>query len=122
MKTLSKIITVPLFLFISVFLLISSGCSTGPLAVYKRDIQQGNIVEQSMVDKLRVGLSKSQVRKIMGSSVFISEFHQNQWHYYYTFKDGKTQVTTKKALTLFFDNDNLASYSGNWNIKIPLHK
>lgn len=95
---------------------ILGGCSKGPLAIYKRDIQQGNILTQDMVAKLRTNLSKSQVTKILGSPTLISNYHQDQWHYFYSFKSGDGKINKKKDLSLYFRGDNLKAYKGDWNI------
>ena len=104
-------------LFLSLAIALISGCSKGPFRIYKRDLQQGNYVTQSMVNKLRANLSKSQVREIMGSPTLIPDFHQNQWLYYYLFESGDGSVNEKRALTLYFKGNALKSYSGDWNIK-----
>ncbi len=79
---------------------------------YKADIQQGNVVTQEMVAKLRPGMTKSQVRFLLGSPPIADMFHANRWDYVYIYKKRGT-VTEERKLTLFFDNDQLTRVAGD---------
>ena len=48
---------------------------------YKKDINQGSILEKVNVDKLKIGMTKKQVKKLLGSPSIIDPFHNNQWNY-----------------------------------------
>ncbi len=83
--------------------------------IYRADIVQGNIVEQEMIDQLKPGMSKRQVRFVMGSPLIIDPFHQERWDYFYSKKsDGKLQ--DRQRITLFFKDDKLNRIDGD---KIP---
>ena len=56
-----------------------AGCSFP--GVYKVDIQQGNVVTQDMIDQLRPGMTRKQVRFIMGNPLITDTFHANRWDY-----------------------------------------
>ena len=58
-----------------------SACFPG---VYKLDIPQGNILEKEKVDQLKVGMSKRQVRYLLGTPLVIDSFNQDRWEYYYS--------------------------------------
>jgi outer membrane protein assembly factor BamE len=94
-----------------------SGCSTSSITSiapdpYKIDIQQGNVITQDMVAKLQPGMTKSQVRFVLGSPPITDMFHANRWDYVYRFsKAGK--LTEERKLTLFFENDRLAQLAGD---------
>src|SRR3546814_20220346 len=61
-----------------------AGCSFP--GVYKVDIQQGNVVTQDMIDQLRPGLTRQQVRFILGNPLITDTFHANRWDYLYGLK------------------------------------
>ena len=81
--------------------------------VYTIDIQQGNIIDQAMVDQLRPGMNKRQVLYIMGSPMLDDVFHKNRWDYIYSDKpEGEDRV--QKQLSLFFENDQITSIQGDF--------
>ncbi len=90
----------------------ASGCSFFP-GVHKIDVQQGNLVTQDMVDQLRPGMTKSQVRYVMGSPLIIDTFQQERWDYLMTMKKGGDE-RTQERISLFFSNDRLTSFSGDF--------
>jgi outer membrane protein assembly factor BamE len=88
-----------------VFLLLA-GCSFIPYILYKIDVQQGNVVTEEMVEKLKQGMTKSQVLFVMGSPVIIDAFRDNRWDYVYTFRE-KGNLVEQKRLTIYFEEDKL---------------
>ena len=65
------------------FSLLSTGCSWLKFPeVHKVAIQQGNIVDQEMIDKLRPGMSMSQVQFVLGTPLVIDTFNQKRWDYF----------------------------------------
>jgi len=80
--------------------------------VYRINIQQGNVIEQQMLDKLKPGMNQNQVRFIMGTPAMVDPFHNQRWDYVYTFsKDGSQRV--QRQITLHFENDKLAYLDGD---------
>lgn len=79
---------------------------------YKLDIQQGNVITQDMMAKLKPGMTKAQVRFILGSPPITDMFHTNRWDYVYILKAGG-KVKEERKLTLFFDNDQLTRVAGD---------
>ena len=80
--------------------------------VYKLDINQGNYLSQDMVDKLRVGQTKAQVRQLLGTPLIISPFRDSRWDYVYEFtKQG--QVVAHRTFTAYFVDDKLARWEGD---------
>lgn len=91
-------------------------CTRVPRIVneYKIDVQQGNVVTQEMVSQLRPGLSKDQVRFILGTPLLMDIFHANRWDYIYRLHKGSTGETEEQKLTLFFDGEGrLARVTGD---------
>ena len=81
--------------------------------VYTIDIQQGNIIDQAMVDQLRPGMNKRQVLYIMGSPMLDDVFHKNRWDYLYSDQpEGEDRV--QKQISLFFENDQIVGIQGDF--------
>ncbi|MDD5271767.1 MAG: outer membrane protein assembly factor BamE [Methylovulum sp.] len=80
--------------------------------VYTLEIQQGNIVEQDMIDQLKPRMTKRQVLYIMGSPMLKNVFHESRWDYIYSDKiSGQDKV--QKRITLVFNGDELAGMQGD---------
>ena len=97
-------------------LLVLGGCSSVPtiptLSAYKMDIQQGNYVTQDMVAKLKPGMTRAQVRFILGTPLVVDMFRTDRWDYVYVFqKAGK--VTEQRKLTVIFSGDKLLRVEGD---------
>ena len=93
------------------------GCSYFPgffPGVHKIDIQQGNLITQEMIDKLKPGMNRNQVRYLMGSPMVTDTFSQDRWDYFYSFRPGGKD-TEQKRLTLFFKDDKLSHFSGDYH-------
>lgn len=101
-----------LFLLAALAALLS-GC----LSVYKAEIQQGNVVTQEMIDKLKPGMSRSQVRFVLGTPLVSDPFHQDRWDYYYYLRKMNEDVGEAQRLTVFFDNDVLQKVKVGTRIK-----
>ena len=95
-------------------LLLITGCSSIPSILYKLDVQQGNIITQEMVDKLKPGMSKSQVRFILGAALIDDVFHKDRWDYVYRLVQHGNLVEEYK-LTAFFEDDKLARTAGDFS-------
>ena len=100
-----------------ILLLLPLGCSRsdGDLklpGVYRIDIQQGNVIEQEMLDRLKPGMEKHQVRFIMGTPTMIDPFHPDRWEYLYTYTEGASQ-RQQRRLTLYFEGEKLAFLDGD---------
>ena len=88
-------------------------CSYIPMApsVYKIDIQQGNVVTQDMLSRLKPGMTRSQVRFVLGTPLVTDIFHPNRWDYVYRYqKAGK--LTERSRVTAVFENDMLLRIDG----------
>ncbi len=104
-----------------IFLLIAalalSSCKQTPnlpsiISPYRIDIQQGNVVTQEMVDKLKAGQTRSQVRFVLGSPLIADMFHNDRWDYVYLMqKQGKPDE--RRRLTVIFDGDKLLRLEGD---------
>jgi outer membrane protein assembly factor BamE len=91
-----------------------SACSSW---VFRYDIAQGNYLEQKSIDKLQVGMTKEQVKFILGSPVVIDAFSDDTWNYVYTLKSGRdSKYNQKKHFILNFSDDLLISAEGDYKV------
>jgi outer membrane protein assembly factor BamE len=82
------------------------------LTPFKVDIQQGNYVTQDMVDKLKPGMTKSQVRFALGTPLVADPFHNDRWDYVYVFqKSGR--VAEQRRIVVIFSDDKLVRIDGD---------
>ena len=79
--------------------------------VYKPNIQQGNILEQSEVNKIRPGMTKAQVSFVLGNPTLDTNLNDNTWYYLYYLipSSGKKR---EERLILHFNGDILQSIEG----------
>ena len=84
--------------------------------VYRIDIQQGNRIEQNMLDQLRPGMTHDQVLYVMGSPLLEDSYNNQWWGYIYSYQKGG-HTREQKQLTLIFRNGVLAGYRGD--VKVP---
>lgn len=89
---------------LSVALTMVGGCSY--LGVYKRDLPQGNLVTQDMVAQLQPGMSRVEVKQIMGSPLLEAPFNADQWDYVFRLDEAYGGVDQRRV-TLTFANDRL---------------
>ncbi|SEN12311.1 outer membrane protein assembly factor BamE [Nitrosomonas marina] len=83
-----------------------SGCFLIPHVLYKIDVQQGNVVTDEMLDKLKVGMTKPQVRFVLGSPLVVDTFRDNRWDYVYIQRE-KGDLVEQKRLTIYFEDERL---------------
>ena len=90
-------------------MLLATSC--GPF-VYRIDVQQGNVVTQETVSQLKPGMSKTEVRQVLGTPLLSDVFHANRWDYYFSkSKGGRAQE--RQVVSLFFKDDKLVEVSGD---------
>ena len=91
-----------------------SACSfVGFPGVYKIDVEQGNIVTQEMADQLKPGMSRRQVRFILGTPLIEDTFNQDRWDYPYVKRNG-LNVLSESLLTVVFEGDSLLTVRGDY--------
>ncbi|WP_286262673.1 outer membrane protein assembly factor BamE [Thalassotalea atypica] len=91
-----------------------SACSSW---VYRIDIPQGNYLEQKDIEKLQVGMTKEQVKYVLGSPVVIDSFENNIWHYVYQFKSGRNEkFNARKDFVVRFKDNLLVSAEGDFEL------
>lgn len=80
-------------------LLLVSGC------LYRMDVQQGNFLDPSQVVQLQNGMTKSQVRFLLGTPMVPNGFNNDRWNYYYYVKTDRLKQPISKRLTVYFKED-----------------
>lgn len=98
----------------AVTLISITGCGfVGFPGVYKINVEQGNIIDQEKVDKLKIGMSRRQVRFILGTPMIEDSFNQDRWDYRHTIRNGPNSLVDER-LTVFFDGDKLSRIDGDF--------
>ena len=117
-------------LFFLFFILILNGCATPDLntpIVYKMEIQQGNEIDSEMLLKLKPGMTKSQVKFILGTPLIADSFHKDRWDYLYvinTYDSTKNKLgfTERRHVVLNFEKELLNSIETNIRISLKENK
>lgn len=100
-----------IFAFSTLFL-AACGSTLPTLKPYHVEVQQGNVVDEKMLAQLHSGMTKSQVRYILGTPLIQDSFHQNRWDYFYQIRqNGK--INDQRRIILDFENDALKSIRGD---------
>lgn len=102
-----------LLLSVSIPLTSCSTISDHLPGVYRLDIEQGNIIDQTMIDELRPNMTKRQVLYILGSPMLIDVFHQKRWDYIYSRQPGG-EARQQQRISLFFKDDTLVGVQGDY--------
>ena len=93
--------------------LVLAACSSISVpGAHKIDIQQGNVITQDMVNKLKPGMDKNQVRFVLGTPPIVDVFHQERWDYVYSLQRG-SKAREQRHIALFFKDDKLVRMEGD---------
>lgn len=90
----------------------SCGSSVPTIKPFKMDIQQGNVVTSKMMLQLKPGMTKSQVRFIMGTPLIQDPFHKDRWDYFYQMRKGG-RVIEERRVIVEFENEALVRIRGD---------
>ncbi|MHB1668180.1 MAG: outer membrane protein assembly factor BamE [Thiomonas sp.] len=71
---------------------------------YRIDVIQGNFVSKEMAEELKPGMSKDEVRAILGTPLLQDIFHADRWEYVFSLRQGY-QAPIVRRYTVFFDKD-----------------
>jgi outer membrane protein assembly factor BamE len=97
-------------------LVAAAGCGFIPripgVTPYRMEIQQGNFVSQEMVSQLKTGMSKDQVRFILGTPMVTDIFHADRWDYIY-WREASNGRRESRKVTVLFENGQLARIDGD---------
>jgi outer membrane protein assembly factor BamE len=95
---------------------LAAGCNFAPripgITPYRMEIQQGNFVSQEMVAQLKTGMTKEQVRFILGTPMVTDIFHPDRWDYVY-WREASDGTREQRKLTVLFEKGELARLDGD---------
>lgn len=94
-------------ILLSILVLALSACSI----VYKLPTRQGNVIEQKQLDQLQLGMSKDQVKFLLGTPIASDPFRQERWDYLGYYKSPRGKVSSR-TVTLWFDENKLSKMDG----------
>lgn len=83
------------------------------LGPHKIDIQQGNVVTQEMLEKLQPGMTRNQVRFVLGTPLIVDPFRNDRWDYVYTLNK-KGERIEQRQLKVYFKDDRMDRYEGDF--------
>jgi outer membrane protein assembly factor BamE len=104
---------------------VLAGCSTYDsvtqsiaqrITPYRITVVQGNFVSQEAASQLKVGMSRDQVKALLGTPLLADMFHADRWDYIFYFKRGSTSVVQQRDFVVLFASDRVASWSGGENL------
>jgi len=78
---------------------LTAGC------VYRIDIQQGNFLEDEDIDRVSVGMTRVQVRSLLGTPMVADPFESSRWDYVYYLKQGRLKKPVQRHFIVFFEDD-----------------
>ncbi|RKE34312.1 Beta-barrel assembly machine subunit BamE [Paraburkholderia sp. BL23I1N1] len=100
---------------------VLAGCSTydsltqrvaQSITPYRITVVQGNFVSKEAAAQMQVGLSRAQVKQLLGTPLLTDMFHADRWDYVFYFKRGSTSVVQQRDFVVIFAGDRVASWSG----------
>ena len=97
---------------IAVLFLAACG-STGLLKPYRIEIQQGNFVSQEAVSQLKPGMTKEQVRFVLGTPLLTDIFHADRWDYVYRRQKVNSNVLEHRKIAVYFEDGKLKRIEGD---------
>jgi outer membrane protein assembly factor BamE len=102
--TIGKKMRIIILLFGILSTVTLTQCSSFDFA--RRISQQGNLLPQSKIERLKIGMNKNDVAILMGTSLLSPTFNNNRWDYAYTWRRGHGPMTIR-TVSLYFSNDHL---------------
>ena len=90
---------------------LASGC------VYRIDVQQGNVVVQDQLAKIKVGMSRPEVRQILGTPLLADPFHANRWDYWF-YNEKRGREVERNKITIHFADDKVTKIEGTAPVAI----
>ncbi|MFM0177863.1 outer membrane protein assembly factor BamE [Paraburkholderia aspalathi] len=100
---------------------VLAGCSTydsltqrvaQSITPYRITVVQGNFVSKEAAAQMQVGMSRAQVKQLLGTPLLTDMFHADRWDYVFYFKRGSTNVVQQRDFVILFAGDRVASWTG----------
>mgnify|MGYP001452125492 CR=1 FL=1 len=103
-----------ILLVVLVFTILSSGC------VYQAALSQGNLLEQEDIDQVEVGMTRGQVRFLLGTPMIDDPFHVDRWDYVYFLRVGRDKAALKRWISIYYDGDNVTEIVEDQELRADL--
>lgn len=91
--------------------LLLAGC------IYKIDVQQGNVVVQEQLERVKPGMSRPEVRQVLGTPLLADPFHANRWDYFF-YNEKRGREVEKRRITIHFQDDKVLRIDGTAPVAI----
>jgi outer membrane protein assembly factor BamE len=101
------------FLFL-VSTMLTSGC------VYQAALSQGNLLDQEDIDQVEVGMTRNQVRFLLGTPMIDDPFHDDRWDYVYFLRIGRDKASFKRWISVYFDGENVSEIVKDQELRADL--
>ena len=101
---------------LTLLLALMAGLTGG--CVYRLDVQQGNLLDETDIQSITPGMTRSQVRYLLGTPVAVDPFRTDRWDYMYYLHPGKSRKTSQRWLIVWFDGDAVREV----NRDVPIRK
>lgn len=88
-----------ILVLLGITLMVTSGC------VYQANLAQGNLLKQEDLDQVEVGMTRTQVRFLLGTPMIDDPFHHDRWDYVYFIRIGRNPASFKRWVSVFFADD-----------------
>lgn len=82
------------------------------LTPYRTDVSQGNLISESMAAQLKKGMTRDQVRAILGTPLLVDPFRADRWDYVFDFRRGDG-ARERRRFSVHFESDLLATWGGD---------
>jgi outer membrane protein assembly factor BamE len=102
----------PILIFTA--LLLTSGC------VYQASLSQGNLLEQEDVDQVTLGMTRGQIRFLLGTPMIDDPFHENRWDYVYYLRVGRNKAIFKRWISIYFEDENVSEVISDQELRPDL--
>ncbi|MGF6467928.1 outer membrane protein assembly factor BamE [Paraburkholderia youngii] len=108
---------------------VLAGCSTydsltqrvaQSITPYRITVVQGNFVSQEMASQMKVGMTRAQVRQVLGTPLLTDMFHADRWDYTFYFKRGNTSIVQQRDFVVFFSGDTVTHWTGGEDLPTNL--
>jgi len=100
---------------VPVFLLFLAACGVPRIpgiTPYKPDIQQGNYLSQDLISQVKPGMTREQVRFLLGTPLLTDIFHADRWDYIY-WREATNGKREERKIALFFADNKLTRMEGD---------